>query len=281
MARRLWRLLEPYHALTYFAPESRRAFGAAGLRGFWMGYFAGRSAPMGPVGPALVTATFFNFAPAMVARSIPDAWSFATPASVLDARLAAIDETLGRLLGPTVGDRTVARAADLAVAAVGEADGAGRPLFAANAALGAPGPAHLALWWAATCLREHRGDGHVAAATLAGLDGCEVHVTLVAAGALTRQVLQPNRGWTDDEWDGAVERLRLRGWLDAEGGLTGPGRRARARLEEDTDRLAAAPWRRLGRQAAEELAGLLEPVAGAVLAAGEIPMPNPMGLPRP
>lgn len=279
LARHLWRLLEPYHTLTYFAPESRRAFGAAGLRGFWMGYFAGRSAPMGPVGPAVVAATFFNFAPAMVARSIPDAWSFATPASILDARLGAIDEALGRLLGPTLADPSLARAADLAVHAVGEADGAGRPLFAANAALPTPAPAHLALWWAATCLREHRGDGHVAAATVAGLDGCEVHVTLVATGALTREVLQPNRGWTDHEWDAAVGRLRSRGWLDAEGALTGSGRRARARLEADTDRLAAALWRRDGR-AAEELAGLLKPVAGALLAAGEIPMPNPMGLPR-
>jgi hypothetical protein len=35
MARRLWALAEPYHALTYFAPECRDAAEGAGLRGFW------------------------------------------------------------------------------------------------------------------------------------------------------------------------------------------------------------------------------------------------------
>jgi hypothetical protein len=49
-ARSLWHVLEPYHALTYFAPEARRAFEDAGLRGFWRGYFAGRVAPLGMVG---------------------------------------------------------------------------------------------------------------------------------------------------------------------------------------------------------------------------------------
>ena len=44
----MWTLFEPVHAVTYFAPEARSAFEAAGLRGFWRGYFAGRAAPLGP-----------------------------------------------------------------------------------------------------------------------------------------------------------------------------------------------------------------------------------------
>jgi len=52
-ARRLWRVLEPYHAVTYFAPEAHQAFKDVGLRGFWMGYFAGRAAPLGAVGPGV------------------------------------------------------------------------------------------------------------------------------------------------------------------------------------------------------------------------------------
>ena len=56
----------------------RRVLRDVGLRGFWMGYpFVGRAAPLGAVGPAVVTATFFNFHPEMVRRAIPDAWLFA------------------------------------------------------------------------------------------------------------------------------------------------------------------------------------------------------------
>src|SRR5439155_23094545 len=101
-ARRLWRLLEPYHAATYFAPEARQAFKDAGLRGFWMGYFAGRAAPMGTVGPGVVTATFFGFEPSMVAKALPDAWGFANVDTVLEARLAGVDGALRRLLGSDV-----------------------------------------------------------------------------------------------------------------------------------------------------------------------------------
>ncbi len=50
MARRLWSRLEPIHVVTYFSPEARAELSAAGYKGFWMGYFAGRAAPMGPVG---------------------------------------------------------------------------------------------------------------------------------------------------------------------------------------------------------------------------------------
>src|SRR5215813_11480156 len=62
-ARRMWTLFEPVHVVTYFAPEARAAFEEAGLRGFWRGYFAGRSAPLGPVDAPPVIAAFFGFAP--------------------------------------------------------------------------------------------------------------------------------------------------------------------------------------------------------------------------
>ena len=95
-ARRLWALAEPYHALTYFAAESRDAAEACGLRGFWRGYFAMRAAPLGPVGPAVVTAVFYNFAPAFVARAVPEVWDAAPPAVALEARLAGIDAAVRR-----------------------------------------------------------------------------------------------------------------------------------------------------------------------------------------
>ncbi|HJR24213.1 MAG TPA: hypothetical protein VJ804_01985, partial [Acidimicrobiales bacterium] len=78
-ARRLWLVGEPIHALTYFAQPAFDAWAAAGIRGFWRGYFATRAAPFGPVGPAVVTASFFGFAPAMVERAIPSVWEQASP----------------------------------------------------------------------------------------------------------------------------------------------------------------------------------------------------------
>ena len=78
-ARRMWTLFEPVHAVTYFAPEALEAYKAAGLRGFWRGYFAGRAAPLGAAGPEVVTASFYNFAPAFVARAIPSVWDLITP----------------------------------------------------------------------------------------------------------------------------------------------------------------------------------------------------------
>src|SRR6187431_949847 len=85
-ARKLWGLFEPLHSVTYFAPQCRSAFEEAGLRGFWRGYFAGRSAPLGPVGPGPVIAAFYGFAPAMVTRALPDVWTRITPQAALDAR---------------------------------------------------------------------------------------------------------------------------------------------------------------------------------------------------
>src|ERR671927_282790 len=61
MARAMWQVYEPIHALTYFAPETRAATDALGLRGGWMGYFAARAAPLGVVPAEVVVATFYNF----------------------------------------------------------------------------------------------------------------------------------------------------------------------------------------------------------------------------
>ncbi|HET9895972.1 MAG TPA: hypothetical protein VFQ44_13680 [Streptosporangiaceae bacterium] len=97
-ARLMWTLTEPVHALTYFAPEARSAFEDAGLRGFWRGYFAGRAAPLGRVTAGPVIASFFNFAPQMVARALPSVWELASPEQALRARQAGAVAALHRLL---------------------------------------------------------------------------------------------------------------------------------------------------------------------------------------
>jgi hypothetical protein len=279
-SRAMWKLFEPLHALTYFADECLEEYKAVGLKGFWMGYFAGRSAPMGAVGPAVVDATFFSFNPDRVRRALPDAWSFASPEQVLEARLAGVDRVLTRIFadgGVASGD--VARAATLARSAVEGLNTDGRPLGAANLALPWPDETHLALWQAATVLREHRGDGHIVALVAAGLDGLAALVTMAATGAVPKAMLQAARGWDDEAWEEAVGALIERGWLREDGTATTAGTADRQAIEDLTDLLAAPPWERLGEVDSESLRAVLTPIARAVAAAGPVPVPNPIGLP--
>ncbi|MGH9017679.1 MAG: SCO6745 family protein [Acidimicrobiales bacterium] len=280
-ARRMWQVFEPVHAVTYFAAECDEEYRAGGLKGFWMGYFAGRAAPMGAVAPAVATATFYNFAPKMAARALPDAWAFAAPSTVLDARLAGVDRAFDRVFGSGRGHADVVAAAALARRAAESVTVVGRPLAAANADLPWPDDPMLALWQATTVLREHRGDGHVAALVDAELDGCEAHVSMAGTGAVTREVLQPARGWSDEEWAAAEAALVDRGWVEGAGStaLTAEGAAARRRIEEATDRMAEEPWRRLGPEATDELRRRLEPLVARIAGLGLIPPVNPIGLP--
>jgi len=284
----MWKVFEPLHALTYFAPECIEEFGSAGLKGFWMGYFAGRAAPMGAVAPAVVDATFFSFNPDRVRRALPDAWSFAPPDRVLNARLAGVASALDRVLGSGAdGNGTgiatgeIARAAALAKSAVEGLTVAGRPLAAANLALEWPDDPRLALWQAATVLREHRGDGHIVALVAAGLDGRQALVTMAATGAVPRELLQAARGWDDDAWDASADTLVERGWIHEDGTQTTSGAAARREMENLTDLLAAEPWTRLGEDDTEALRAVLTPLASAIAASGSVPVPNPIGLPLP
>jgi hypothetical protein len=280
-ARTAWRVLEPYHAMIYFAPEAREAYAAAGLKGFWMGYFASRAAPLGAVPASVVTATFFNFHPSMVARAIPDAWHFSSPERVLQARFQAADVALRRLLGAQVDSDEVAEAAELAREAAIGCPVAGRPLFAAYHEVPWPTEPHLVLWHAATLLREFRGDGHVVALLAEGLDGCEAHVTQVGTGNVPREALQPHRGWSDEEWEAASQRLQQRGLLDETRLLTPTGVALRQAVEDRTDLLALPPWQRLGKERYARLVSLARPLSSKIVDEGGIPMPNPMGVPRP
>jgi hypothetical protein len=280
LARRMWSLFEPVHAVTYFSPEASAAYAEAGLRGFWRGYFAGRAAPLGAIGEAPVTAAFFSFAAPMVGRALPAIWDLITPSDALRVRSAGAVQALRRLLSP-INESAVAAAAPAADMLTGVIDGidcAGRVLAAPNAALPVPGDPLARLWHAATVLREHRGDGHVAALVAAGLDGCEALV-LRAGLDLSRQMLQPIRGWADADWELAAGRLAGRGWLAPDGRLTTAGAAAHRAVEQATDLAAARPWASLGPgQVAELLAGLT-PVARAC--AASLPYPNPVGMPTP
>ncbi|WP_369133658.1 hypothetical protein [Modestobacter sp. I12A-02662] len=279
-ARRLWALGEPFHALTYFAAEAREAFAAVGLPGFWAGYFAGRAAPLGPVGAAVVTATFGSFAPGFVARRVPEVWTAVTPAGALAARLAGVDAAVQRVLPGWAGSSDAREAAALARRAAEAVDVLGRPLAAANTAVGWPGEPHLVLWQALTTLREHRGDGHLAALLQRELLGLPALVLAAVAGTTSAEWLQRARGWTPEDWAVAAESLAERGLL-ADGELTAEALAVRAAAEADTDRLALRPWRVLGDTGCARLAELLVPVRRAVVTAGDWPAGNPIGVPDP
>lgn len=281
LARTIWHRLEVVNAVAYFSPECRDLSERLGLRGFWMGYFACRAAPMGAVGPGVVEATFANFHPDRVRRAIPDAWRIVGPTDVVVARSTAAASALRRLLGDEAAERLAGEAAPACREAVTQGSPAGRPLFAANQDVVEPTDPVAALWQLATTLREHRGDGHVALLAGANLGGCESHVLFAACEGVPAELYLQSRGWSADDWTAAADRLSTRGLLDGPGRVTDAGRALRDDLERRTDELAAAPFSDTDSDELSRLLTVLDPAIARIAAAGEITFPNPMGLPRP
>lgn len=278
IAREMWKRFEPIHAVSYFTPEAVAAYQEVGLTGYWRGYFAGRAAPLGPIGAAPAIASFFVFAPAMVRRALPDVWNRATPTQTLYARQAGAVAALTRI-AKDFDAVDIAAAADLAEAALDSLDPAGHVLGAANLDLprDPDGEPLARLWQATTTLREHRGDGHVAALLAYGFDGTEATVWRTPDGL--RGDIQRFRGWTDDEWEAAETRLIARGWLAEDRTHTVEGSAVYHAVEAATDRAAGLVWERFGHARTERLNGLLTPLATAAYA--EIPANNPMNVPAP
>jgi len=265
LARQAHRALEPIHTLVYFVPEAGERYGALGVTGGMRGYFASRSAPLGVVPPEVVVATFYNFSPTHVAKAIPSVWEVTTPEQIIAARFEVVDAAMQRLLGDEIRSDEMAEAAALARTAAEAADVVGRPLFAGHAALDWPEPPHLQLWHAATLLREHRGDGHIAALVLAGLSGPEAAITYSATGkSMNEKLLRSTRGYTEEQWEGVKNALRAKGLLDAEGVLTDAGKTLREGIEAQTDTAAAAPYEQLGADKTERLIALAQPWATSI-----------------
>ncbi|HET6857634.1 MAG TPA: hypothetical protein VFH94_11145 [Streptomyces sp.] len=271
--RRCHNALNPLHSTTYFSPDFAKELAGVGVEDNNAAYFAGRAAAMGAVGAGVVTATFYNFNHELVARHVPEVWRTASPETVLAARLRAADSTLRRLLGEeAVASDLMVEAAGLALRATEACTPQARPLYAAHADLPVPEQPHLAYWHAATLLREHRGDGHLTALLGAGLDPLEALVSHTATGkGMSPRWILATRGWRRADWDAASERLRERGLLNAEGGLTEAGVQLRQDLEETTDRLDAAPYEHLGAAGVERLTEVGRVFLGAALGAGAFP----------
>ena len=228
---------------------------------------------------APVVAMFAGFHPATVARALPDAWSRTTPRACLEAR-ASVSAAALRDAGADAA--ACGQAAAMLAPVAAAADPTGRPLFAANAAVEPPADPLGRLWQLATTLREHRGDGHVAALLTEGITGLQAHLLQSASGRFPQAVIQQARtGWTDEEWAAAADALRGRGLLTGGPGLalTPAGRAVLDSVEERTDEPAwTGGLAALGEHGAEGVLSLLRPSARAVAASGMLPAINPTGL---
>jgi hypothetical protein len=273
-AGQLSRALDRLHSTIYFAPEAVERFSELGLEHQRAQYFASRSAPMGAVTAKVVAATFYNFNYELIAKAIPAAWEIASPTAVTRVRYEIVDAVIPKILG-----ETRVRSSDFAhsmaivrrtAEAIPNADG--RPLYAGHAELDWPESPHGQLWHAITLLREYRGDGHIAALVTHGLSGIEALITHVATGTgFDPQFGRKLRGWSQQQWDEAVDALRTRELLDNEGQLTAAGNDLRTKIEDLTDELAYAPWRTVPDDDVQELVSLGEIIRDGVRSAGVFP----------
>jgi hypothetical protein len=271
----MWTLFEPIHAVSYFAPQARETFAQIGLTRYWDGYFAGRAAPLGPVTAAPVIAMFNGFSPFLVERALPAAWSVASVDRVLDARSRGAADAL-RSVVPD--EALVAHAASVLSPLTFDIETAGRPLAAANAALPDETDPYRRLWRAATILREHRGDGHVAALLSENIAGL-ASIVLRSAVDTEADTMKRARGWTEEQWTAQVDDLVRRGLLAEDGTITEAGSAAVDNAERLTNRLALSPWRTFDDDALVRIAEVIAPVAHAC--GSYFPHPNPIGMPRP
>ncbi|MEH0467526.1 MarR family transcriptional regulator [Streptomyces sp. B21-097] len=268
--RRMFELLEPICLVTYVAQECNEELAALGHRTYWDGYFASRAAPLGRVPAQVVHAAFYSFADGEAARHIPSAWETIPPEASVAARERGSAASLRRILGgEQAGSPGLVRAADLATKAATSAPTQGRVMFAGMRTLPVPGDPVARLWHSATTLREHRGDGHVAALVGARIGGTEAHLL----DALARGIDPPEsfgrvHHLPKARLAAAMDGLRRRGLVDAEGRFTDAGREIKQRVEALTDELAAPPYDALSPAELDELVAELEPLAATLVAAG-------------
>ena len=268
-ARRMFELLEPICLVTFFADESNEELAALGHRTYWDGYFASRAAPLGRVPAQVVHAAFYSFAEGEAARHIPSAWETIPPETSFAAWRRGSAASVRRILGELADSPGLARAADLTTKAATSAPTAGRVMYAGWRSLPVPSEPVTRLWHSATMLREHRGDGHVAALVGARIGGTEAHVlSALEMGIHPPESFGRIHHLPKERLAAVMDGLRERGIVDADGRFTDAGRETKQRIEDLTDELAAAPYAALTPSELDELVAELEPITARLVAAG-------------
>jgi hypothetical protein len=262
VARRLYELTEPIALVNFFSPEPNESMAALGFRNYWDGYFAGRSAPLGRVPAEVVHAAFYNFADGEVARHVPKVWDTTTPEAAHAAREQGCVAALRRILGDLVETPGLAQAAALLSEASTSAPTEGRVMYAGLRALPMPTEPVARLWHAANMLREHRGDGHIAALVSERIGGTEAHVlSALDMGIHPAESFGRIHHLPEARLVEVMDGLRDRGLVDESGGFTGAGRATKDRIEALTDTLAEAPYEGLEPPDIAALIEVLEPIA--------------------
>jgi hypothetical protein len=268
LARRMFELVEPIGAIPYSADDPNETMFALGFTNYWDTYFAGRAAPLGSSVPAeVVHALFYSFAPGEVARHIPKVWRTTTPEQAIAARQEGCVNALRRILGDLVDSPASARAVELLTRAATSAAIDGRPMYAALRALPMPEEPVARLFRAASLLREHRGDGHVAALMGEDIGGLEAHVLLAVEMGIPGPRFGRIHHLPVEQLTELIEGMKRRGLLEDEATFTRAGRETKVRIEALTDRLAWAPYDALEPAEVDELISALAPIAQKLLAA--------------
>ena len=267
MARRMFELVEPIGVIPYAADEPNEAMFALGFTNYWDTYFAGRAAPLGLATPEVVDALFYNFAPGEVARHIPKVWATTTPEAAIAAREVGCVNALRRILGDHVDTPSFARAADLLTKAAVSAPYEGRPMYAALRARPIPDEVVARLFHAASMLREHRGDGHIAALMIEGIGRLEAHVLFALAMDMPASEFGRIHHLPAAQISAVIDGMRDRGQIADDGWLSDLGRAVKQRVEDLTDDLAAKPYESLDPVELDELMTALDPLASLLLAA--------------
>jgi Helix-turn-helix family len=263
-ARRLRDALEPIATQGWWSRAASERLSALGL-GFFDAYVWGRAASLGTPAPAVVVATFGVFEPGLLTAVYSQGVAAAGRDDVLAARAAGAAESMATL----VSDGEAAAIADPLLAALEGLDGAARPLFSALRALPMPDTAPGRLWRAAELVREHRGDGHLAAAAVAGFDAATLNVFTELWLGYGFGEYSGTRGFGAEQLGAALGGLEGRGWV-AGSSLTPDGLVARVALEAATDASQAALLEGLG-DGIEALIEAAEAVSERVLAASAFP----------
>src|SRR6266568_2415109 len=229
MARRMFELVEPIGVIPYSADEPNEAMFALGFTNYWDTYFAGRAAPLGLAAAEVVDALFYSFAPGEVARHIPKVWRTTTPEAAIAARQTGCVNALRAIPIP---DDVVAR-----------------------------------FFHAGSLLREHRGDGHIAALMIEGVGGLEAHVLFALDMGMPAEKFGRIHHLPAAQLAAVIDGMRDRGLIGDDGWLSEPGRAVKQRVEALTDDLAARPYESLEPDELDELMAALEPLATLLLAA--------------
>jgi hypothetical protein len=124
------------------------------------------------------------------------------------------------------------------------------------------------LWHAATLLREHRGDGHIAALVAEGIGGTEAHVLHALSEGIPAEKFGRVQHLPAAQLTAVVDGMRARGLIDASGWLSDTGQKSKERVESLTDDLAAPAYDNLTPSELDQLITDLGPISAALDAAG-------------